>query len=115
MAIEPSAVTIQERSEIAPICAMLVGSMMMPEPIMLTATTTVSCIIVIFFGAVAIVLSLFLDAQHVVHAVFHLGAFDHPRESRELLLALLHALQVLDLRRALRAEVLPRHQHRNAR
>ena len=39
--MEPSAVTIQESSEIAPTCAMLVGSMMMPEPIMLTATTTV--------------------------------------------------------------------------
>ena len=40
---------------------MLVGSMMMPEPIMLTATTTVSCIIVIFFGvpAFAIVFSVY--------------------------------------------------------
>ena len=58
--MEPSAVTIQERSEIAPTFAMLVGSMMMPEPIMLTATTSVSCIIVIFFAPLAISLSYFL-------------------------------------------------------
>ena len=52
MAIEPSAVTIQDSSEIAPTCAMFVGSMMMPEPIMLTATMNVSCIRFIFFGCV---------------------------------------------------------------
>ena len=44
MAIEPSAVTIQDSSEIAPTCAMLAGSMMIPEPIMFTATMNVSCI-----------------------------------------------------------------------
>ena len=44
MAIEPSAVTIQDRSEIAPTCAMLAGSMMIPDPIMFTATMNVSCI-----------------------------------------------------------------------
>ncbi len=49
MAIEPSAVTIQESSEIAPTLAMFVGSMMMPEPIMFTATMNVSCIRLIFF------------------------------------------------------------------
>ena len=43
MAIEPTAVTIHDSSEIAPTCAMFVGSMMMPEPIMLTATMKVSC------------------------------------------------------------------------
>ena len=54
MAIEPSAVTIQLRSEIAPTWAMFVGSMMMPEPIMFTATSTVSWTSVIFFaGAVS--------------------------------------------------------------
>src|SRR5262245_39464218 len=49
MAIEPTAVTIQESSEIAPTFAMLVGSMMMPEPIMLTATMNVSWTRLIFF------------------------------------------------------------------
>ena len=44
MAIEPSAVTIHDSNEIAPTCAMLVGSMMMPDPIMFTATMKVSCI-----------------------------------------------------------------------
>ena len=48
MAIEPTAVTTQERREIAPTCAMFAGSMMMPEPIMLTATMTVSWIRLIF-------------------------------------------------------------------
>jgi hypothetical protein len=33
---------------------------MMPEPIMLTATTNVSCIIVIFFAPLAIAPSYFL-------------------------------------------------------
>ncbi len=50
MAIEPSAVTIHDSSEIAPTCAMLVGSMMMPEPIMFTATMNVSCIRFILFA-----------------------------------------------------------------
>src|SRR3954447_440509 len=51
MAIDPNAVTIQDSSEIAPTCAMFAGSMMMPEPIMLTATTNVSCIKFIFFDS----------------------------------------------------------------
>src|SRR5262245_38002569 len=49
IAIEPTAVTIHDSSEIAPTCAMFVGSMMMPEPIMLTATMNVSWIRFIFF------------------------------------------------------------------
>src|SRR5437879_13060937 len=49
MAIEPTAVTPQESREIAPTWAMFVGSMMIPEPIMLTATMTVSWIRFIFF------------------------------------------------------------------
>src|SRR5262245_65506992 len=49
MAIEPRAVTIQDSSEIAPTLAMFVGSMMIPEPIMFTATMNVSCIKLIFF------------------------------------------------------------------
>ena len=50
MAIEPSAVTIHDSNEIAPTCAMLVGSMMMPDPIMFTATMKVSCIRLIRFA-----------------------------------------------------------------
>src|SRR6185295_15261923 len=49
MAIDPSAVTIHDSREIAPTCAMFAGSMMMPEPIMFTATMNVSCIRFIFF------------------------------------------------------------------
>src|SRR5690349_23200371 len=49
MAIEPTAVTIHDVSEIAPTPAMLAGSMMMPEPIMFTATMNVSCTTFIFF------------------------------------------------------------------
>ena len=41
--------TIQESSEIAPTLAMLVGSMMIPEPIMFTATMNVSWTRFIFF------------------------------------------------------------------
>src|SRR6476659_10546862 len=55
MAIEPTAVTPQDNSEIAPTCAMLAGSMMMPDPIMLTATSTVSCIRLIFFPLVVFI------------------------------------------------------------
>src|SRR4026208_2174075 len=49
--MDPSAVTIQESREIAPTWAMLVGSMMMPEPIMFTATMNVSCTTFIFLAA----------------------------------------------------------------
>src|SRR3954451_8963084 len=52
--MEPSAVTIQESREIPPTWAMLVGSMMMPEPIMLTATMNVSCVTFIFLAAGAV-------------------------------------------------------------
>ena len=43
--------TSQDRSEMAPTCAMFAGSMMMPEPIMFTATMNVSWIRFIFFLA----------------------------------------------------------------
>jgi hypothetical protein len=52
MAIEPSAVTIHDKREIAPTCAMLVGSMMIPDPIMLTATMKVSWIKLMRFATV---------------------------------------------------------------
>src|SRR4029078_1029179 len=70
MAIDPRAVTIHDSSEIAPTCAMFVGSMMMPEPIMLTATMNVSCMRFIFFCR-SPAMAAFLDlrggslAQHV--------------------------------------------------
>jgi hypothetical protein len=54
MAIEPTAVTPHDSSEIAPTCAMFAGSMMMPEPIMLTATSNVSCTRLIFLAVVAV-------------------------------------------------------------
>jgi hypothetical protein len=48
IAIDPSAVTTHDSSEIAPTFAMLVGSMMIPEPIMFTATMNVSWTTFIF-------------------------------------------------------------------
>jgi hypothetical protein len=48
MAIEPIAVKAHDNSDTAPSCAMLVGSMMMPDPIMLTVTSVVSPIRLIF-------------------------------------------------------------------
>src|SRR5436853_7669500 len=53
MAIEPTAVTIHESSEMAPTRAMFAGSMMMPDPIMFTATRNVSWVRVIFFLCIA--------------------------------------------------------------
>src|SRR6478609_10407496 len=53
MAREPTAVTSQDSSEIAPTWAMLAGSMMMPDPIMFTVTRKVSCTTLIFFLASA--------------------------------------------------------------
>src|ERR1700752_3166096 len=49
MAIEPTAVTTHDSSEMAPTLAMFVGSMMIPDPIMLTATMNVSWARFIFF------------------------------------------------------------------
>ena len=51
MAIDPTAVTSHDKSEIAPTCAMFAGSMMIPDPIMFTATMNVSCMRFIFFFA----------------------------------------------------------------
>jgi hypothetical protein len=47
-------VTIQDSSEIAPTCAMLAGSMMIPDPIMLTATIMVSWTRLIFFASLEV-------------------------------------------------------------
>src|SRR5512139_2979626 len=54
IAIEPTAVTSHDSREMAPTCAMLAGSMMMPDPIMFTVTMNVSCTTPIFFSASAI-------------------------------------------------------------
>src|SRR5512139_722754 len=54
IAIDPTAVTSHDSSEIAPTWAMLAGSMMMPDPIMFTVTMNVSCTTPIFFCASAI-------------------------------------------------------------
>ncbi|MET0893009.1 MAG: hypothetical protein ABWY01_05510, partial [Pseudoxanthomonas sp.] len=53
--MDPNAVTIHDSSDIAPTCAMLAGSMITPDPIMFTATSTVSCIKLIFFGLVVFI------------------------------------------------------------
>ena len=58
MAIEPIAVKIHDNSETAPSWAMLVGSIMMPDPIMLTVTSVVSPIRLIFLLESAIAHSL---------------------------------------------------------
>ena len=44
----------------------------------------------------------------------HLGALDHAGEAGKLLLPVLHAAEISDLRRVILAEVLSRHQHRDA-
>ena len=54
MAIEPMAVITQDSNDTAPSWAMLDGSMMMPEPIMFTATRVVSPVSPIFLPACAI-------------------------------------------------------------
>src|SRR4030095_4257242 len=100
MAIEPTAVTIHDSSEIAPTCAMFVGSMMIPEPIMFTATMKVSCIRLMRFfscmlpppgsdGGYEAVSTIspgdLTNTQCVVGAVDHLGTLGDVLEPRELL------------------------------
>src|SRR5262249_51818194 len=72
MAIEPSAVTTHDKSEIAPTLAMFVGSMMISEPVMLTATMKVSWIRVILFrSSTAVPSNLF---TYGVRVLGHLDA-----------------------------------------
>src|SRR6266550_8595226 len=116
MAIEPTAVTPQESREIAPTCAMFVGSMMMPEPIMFTATMNVSCIRDIFLAAVATISSaLFGHAVDVIGPVVLLSPFDFLGKAWELLTPLLHRAQVGEPRTICWADVLARHHDGNAR
>src|SRR5512147_2144283 len=55
MAMDPSAVTTHDRREIAPTLAMFVGSMMIAEPIMFTATMNVSWTRLIFLASCMVV------------------------------------------------------------
>src|SRR5882672_201150 len=88
------AVTIHDSREIAPTCAMLVGSMMMPEPIMFTATMNVSCTTFIFFFCSAIPLLL-----HAVRSfILVRGSFpDHVcmKLDAPVHLLLIHALHLV--------------------
>src|SRR5678816_13788 len=86
MAIDPTAVTTHDSNEIAPTPAMLAGSMMMPEPIMFTATMNVSCTTFIFFFVLAIplLLNLSLRCSLTNHVGVELDATVH--------LLLVHAL-----------------------
>src|SRR6185295_10628066 len=102
MAIDPSAVTIHDSREIAPTCAMLAGSMMMPEPIMFTATMNVSCIRFIFFcSCIALLLrsprrgSRF-HAVDVVAVIHFFGALDLFGESRKHVAVFLQGAQVCE-------------------
>ena len=52
--MEPTAVTSQETMDNAPTCASFDGSMMMPEPIMLTAVRMVSWKTLILFALLMI-------------------------------------------------------------
>src|SRR5512145_3402674 len=69
IAIEPTAVTSHDSSEIAPTCAMFVGNMMMPEPIMLTATMNVSWVRFIFFCSAMILLLRVPPCDSLAHGV----------------------------------------------
>src|SRR6266550_6704521 len=115
MAIEPTAVTPQESREIAPTCAMFVGSMMMPEPIMFTATMNVSCIRDIFLAAVATISSaLFGHAVDVIGPVVLLSPFDFFGKAREPLTPLLDRAQIGEPGTIRGADVFPWHHDRNS-
>src|SRR6185437_13880411 len=91
-------------------------NMMMPEPIMFTATMNVSCMRDIFFVGVATVSSaLFGHAIDVVGTVVLLSAFDFLGEAWERLAPLLDRAQVGEPRTICWADALARHHDRNAR
>src|SRR5262245_54583188 len=92
IASEPSAVAIQESREIAPTWAMFAGSMMIPEPIMLMATMTVSWTRFSFFFASMIRLSRQRQLVHPRRGLVEELALDAWRQAGEAaLLRLLHA------------------------
>src|SRR5262245_36693315 len=78
MAIEPTAVITHDSSEIAPSWARFVGSMMIPEPIMLTATIVVRPARVIFFAGSAMTGSLLQQAVDQVTASLRTGFEPQP-------------------------------------
>src|SRR4051812_11599977 len=100
MAIEPTAVTTHDSNEIAPSCARFVGSMMIPEPIMLTATSVVRPVSVIFFPGSAITSSL-LRQQAVDEIASSAGHGLEPKavnvglETRELRVELARVQEVI--------------------
>src|SRR5512136_2628265 len=77
MAIDPRAVTIQESKEIAPTLAMLEGSMIIPEPIMFTATMNVSWTRLIFFGSCIVFSYLVLASFSPIRRLFQISFADH--------------------------------------
>src|SRR5688500_3858688 len=113
MAIEPTAVTIHDSSEMAPTCAMFVGSMMMPEPIMLTATMNVSCMRFICFCGAAAMSALLKGAAGslAIHVRVELDAAVHQLlvddlhfvvEAREAVDRFLEGAEVVEHRLGLR-------------
>src|SRR3954467_4940248 len=82
MAIEPTAVTTQDSNEIAPSCARFVGSMMIPDPIMFTATIVVRPVSVIFLTGSAMTSSLLQQAVDEVTASAGHGFKPHPMDVR---------------------------------
>src|SRR5262245_48649436 len=104
MAMEPTAVTPQLSSEIAPTWAMFAGSMMMPEPIMFTATMNVSCIRFIFLVGSATIPPSARQAVDVVSPVALLGPFHFLGETRERVAPLLAGPQVGEPRAVVRAD-----------
>src|SRR6185503_8550411 len=99
IAIDPTAVTIHDSSEIAPTRAMLVGSMMMPDPIMLTATMNVSCARLIFPVFIAPSLAHDVRVEHdaAVHALLK-HTLHFVVESGEAVERLLERREVLEHR-----------------
>src|SRR5687767_10532703 len=128
MAIEPTAVTTHDSREIAPTCAMLVGSMMMPDPIMLTATMKVSWIRLIRFGwsmmpppsrAVRDLPSCFLcqaidQVASTACGLLEPQAVNIGLESGEFLVELPGIEQIVLDRLGGLGDALARHDHRNA-
>src|SRR5262245_47638395 len=101
---------------------MLAGSMMIPEPIMFTATMNVSCIRFIFF---CMSLSLALAVLFLLQAIHEIAAalgrrlkaepMDVGLEARELLVELAGIEQVILNRLGCLGEALAGHDHRDAR
>src|SRR5213082_695950 len=104
----------------APTCARLEGSMMMPEPIMLTATMKVSCVTFIFFCGSAMTAPLFLadDVGMELDAALDallVDALHLVVEAREAVERVLEGAEVLEHRPRARVPALARHHDADAR